>query len=422
MPPGWRPGYDDRLRRLVWIREVSPGTPSLDSRRMGMIRPTRLRWLAGRREPAEAWDVFEAIPGLPLDEACARPRGWADVRWWLLDLARECDAQSSEDRPLLRADRVWVLDTGGAKLVDDPSVDRLAAPSGGGQGACASLLLDVVRVVRDSSIEHWPLSAHRFFDWLPADPPHSASEIVGELEPLTRQRAVVTRGWRALHLLGVAALPLLVSGLGIVARADHVANPPNPPKPGEVLRAGSLLSDLRLADLQGYPYRSPQDLEAIEVALASRYRHVLTDPRVSTKEFGFMGVYARAQIERVLRRQPTESEIRRANERPYLRTRVSAFDVQPGMLGALLFAAISLIINLNAALVIVAICALVAAIAFRGGFMRLLGLEIVTADGSPASRLRVLARYSRRLDTDHRAGDSAESTAQFPRFEPWELW
>jgi hypothetical protein len=40
----------------------------------------------------------------------------------------------------------------------------------------------------------------------------------------------------------------------------------------------------------------------------------------------------------------------------------------------------------------VAIASLVAALAFRGGVLRILGLEVVTPDGRAASRLRVLAR------------------------------
>ena len=44
------------------------------------------------------------------------------------------------------------------------------------------------------------------------------------------------------------------------------------------------------------------------------------------------------------------------------------------------------------ALFCVAAAALVGALLFRGSGMRLLGLEVVTADGRPASRLRILAR------------------------------
>ena len=140
MPAGWRPGFDDRLRRTVWIRQVPPGTPPLEAARLAVSRPTRLRWLAGRREPREAWDAFEAVPGVPLEQACARPQPWVDVRGWLLDLARECAAHTPDDRPPLHADRVWILDGGGAKLLDDPTADHAECAALRPPGSCATLL------------------------------------------------------------------------------------------------------------------------------------------------------------------------------------------------------------------------------------------------------------------------------------------
>ena len=50
--PEWRPGLDERLRRPVWIRDVPVGTPPVAAARVALPRPTRLRWLAGRRDDA----------------------------------------------------------------------------------------------------------------------------------------------------------------------------------------------------------------------------------------------------------------------------------------------------------------------------------------------------------------------------------
>src|SRR5687768_739500 len=108
MPAECRPGFDTRLCRHVWVREVPPGAPPLDGRRVALRRATRLRWLAGRREAHEAWDAFEAVPGVPLLSACPQPHAWEDVRWWLVDLTRECAAERGDDGPPLRADRVWI--------------------------------------------------------------------------------------------------------------------------------------------------------------------------------------------------------------------------------------------------------------------------------------------------------------------------
>jgi hypothetical protein len=95
------------------------------------------------------------------------------------------------------ADRVWILHGGGAKLVDDPAEDRAERAALRPPGSCATLLLDIVRTARGSSTRPWPLTAQRFIDRLRANPPPSHDAIIDELESLTRQRAVLTRGWRA---------------------------------------------------------------------------------------------------------------------------------------------------------------------------------------------------------------------------------
>ncbi len=130
---GWRPGFDERLRRRVWVRELPPDAPAIPAQRAAVSRPTRLRWLAGRRDEGGAWDVYESAPGLPLALACATPRRWHEVHRWLLDLTQELDAHGPDDRPPLRLDRVWVLDTGHIKLLDDPAID---AGADAGAGRC----------------------------------------------------------------------------------------------------------------------------------------------------------------------------------------------------------------------------------------------------------------------------------------------
>jgi hypothetical protein len=386
LPAGWHQGFDDRLRRPVWIRDVSPDAPALDAARLTVNRPTRLRWLAGRREPHEAWDVFEAVPGVPLDHACAQPRAWGDVRWWLLDLARECAAHTPDDTPPLRVDRVWVLESGGAKLVDDPTVDRAEHTAPGPQPSSAPLLLEIVGIARKGSNAPWPLGAQRFIDRLPAEPPPDNASIVGELESLTRQRPVLTRGWRALHVMGLTALPVLMS-VGTPLMMVHVATVYRQIPP-EVHVVSKGLQQLRRAD-RGRIALSPQDRETIEVALAGRYRHVLMDRRMYTQEYWFAGRVSAEQIERVLRRQATEAEGRRASEQAVFQAIVKDADDETLDLPPPLSMAVeSLAIGLG----IVAGLALVSGLAFRGGLMRAMGLELVTTNGQPASRLRVVGR------------------------------
>ena len=124
MPPGWSLGVDPVLTRPVWIRSATGDVPDVSPARRALNRPTRLRWLAGRRDGTDAWDAYSGMPGLPLLETCRTPRPWAEVRWWLLSLAQECLAASRESTlPPRRLERVRVVAGGLAYLVDDPPHD-----------------------------------------------------------------------------------------------------------------------------------------------------------------------------------------------------------------------------------------------------------------------------------------------------------
>ena len=389
MTAEWRFGFDSRLCRRVWVREVPPDTPLLDAPRVAISRATRLRWLACRREAHEAWDAFEAVPGVSLQSACARPQAWDDVRWWLVDLARECAADPSGGGPPLRADRVWILDAGGAKLVDDPFLDR-GVNRNAADHACATLLLDVARLARERSVDPWPLGAGRFVDDLASSPAPRQTDILRELESLTRQRAVLTRGRRSLHVAGLLIFPFLFAATdSLTVHYDPIGRGR---MPLEAYVANVHMDALRAAD-DGRLALSPPEIEALEIALASRYRHVLTSRRVPMPAPESAGVRAPARrIERVLRRRPTEAQAQRALEHPIVRAtedRIRNWSLGLPSLetfrrrGAAVF-----IVSLK----IVALVAVLAALSFRGGLLRALGLEIVTADGQLASRVRVAAR------------------------------
>jgi hypothetical protein len=189
--------------------------------------------------------------------------------------------------------------------------------------------------------------------------------------------------------LGLLAVPLLVVGLNAVLRANSAAAYQR--LPPEVREVAALLGEVKLAD-QELSDLSSADLEAIEIALASRYRHVLTDPSLFTTDHEFLGRQMRTQIERVLRRQPTEAEAQRASEHALVQTIVrDPTYATSGVRASRLYGAAALVM-LARSLMIVVLFAIVTAVLFRGGLMRAMGLELVAANGQPASRLRVLAR------------------------------
>ena len=101
--------FDDRLHRRVWIERLPVNTAALGSARRDLDRQGRVRWLGGKRDATECWDAYEAIDGVPIDEAVSTPQPWTRVRHWLADLAQEiCAAQEDGTEPLLAPESIWI--------------------------------------------------------------------------------------------------------------------------------------------------------------------------------------------------------------------------------------------------------------------------------------------------------------------------
>jgi uncharacterized RDD family membrane protein YckC len=378
---GWRPGVDDRLRRPVWIRDVPPGTAAVSPARVSLSRPTRLRWLAGRRVGPDAWDVYEGIAGVPLTRACASPTSWADARGWLLDLTQELAAQGARDRPPLSLDRVWVLDRGRAKLLDDPALD---APRSPGEAEALALLRDATRTIRSASRGPWPIGAERVGQALAAGTGRSLAELAGDLDALGRRPATVSRGRRLLTIAPLLMNPViitLVMSLTVALFAAAMANQPVDDR----VAAGALI-ELRNASRDRL---SPADRDRIETMLATRYRAQLSDPSLfDPRRFLLVGPEHRAIADRILRRPASATAA--AEPPPRVMQQVMASASKPrtmppaGVLAILVFTGMYVVAGL--------VALLIAPIARGGLMLRLLGLELVTADGRRASRLRVLWR------------------------------
>lgn len=239
-------GFDSVLLRKVWILQSESGesTPPASAT---VSRPTRLRWHSGQRDGARFWNAFEMVPGRPLAVRLGSPQSWADVRYWLYDLAVELDlaAKDATLPRLLALDRVWITDDGRAKLLDfrapmlseecsaDSKDDLQLTPSPG------AFLMHVVRrtlgpalpaksadfqaTPRDTPCRSGtlPLHAREFLDNLADSPEPSA--VKDALAPLLSRRTELT-GWRRLALTLVCCiLPfgLTASSLyGFVTRAS----------------------------------------------------------------------------------------------------------------------------------------------------------------------------------------------------------
>ena len=230
---GWRWGFDPRLRRAVWLRFSDSGTPPVAPARRAVVRGTRLRWLAGRRLETEAWDAYEAVEGVPLS---GKEREWVDVRWWLLDLAKECAATTAADRAPRSPERVWTLASGGIKWLDDPPAD--AVPPADSVATDQQLLIAFARNALGRNVEPMtarfapghplPLGASRFFERL-AGPAGSDMAETG-----TRARCLDEAARRPQAGMEGGADCDLCAGACIRRGRDDgdVERPGRPPRPG----------------------------------------------------------------------------------------------------------------------------------------------------------------------------------------------
>jgi hypothetical protein len=102
-------GYDERLRRTVWLRFPPADSESVPAVRRTLRRPTRPHWLAGQRTRELAWDAYEQVPGQRFDTLLTDAQSWGTVRGWLCDLADEVHAGLHDGSlPVIEFDRVWI--------------------------------------------------------------------------------------------------------------------------------------------------------------------------------------------------------------------------------------------------------------------------------------------------------------------------
>jgi hypothetical protein len=393
----WRRGFDDRLQRPVWIRLSAIGTPPVRGERQTLSRPARLRWLGGRRDHNDSWDAFEAAAGMPLAEACRRPCAWADVRWWLLDLTKECAAATAEDRAPRRIDHVWVLPGGGAKLIDDPIGDG-SGTSQPSETASDSAFLAQIALLAQSGTGGdlkasgapclWPLGARRLVDRLRTNGNGDLGSVARMLELMTQQRAAVTRGWRAVAVAVTAALPVLLTLFGAILVTTAVERLSELPAELRIVAGG--LEQLRRADTRTI-ILSADDRQAIELLLATRYRSALQDA-IAFRGLDPVMASVFSQRDRriaadLLRRYPPAPGPSTVD--PALIARLQRWP--PNDVPSTFVVIVTMLFTTLAA---IAVFSLLCALAFRGGLMRLLQMEIVNRRGEPASRLRVFARQT----------------------------
>jgi hypothetical protein len=397
-------GYDDRLRRHVWVRPARADEPPVPVERRALGRSTRLRWLSGRRTEREAWDAFEAVDGAALVSMLEQPQDWSHVRVWLLDLCMEIRAGLADGSlPPLTLDRVWITSGGRARLLDWAAGTTHDDRSGSDEAtpdfpAAQKFLYDVVARSLDPAARSGtlhtplPLGARSFVERLEGSRFASPDALVEEAAALSRDRATIGRGRRIAHLvfcsLPAAMLALFLVTIMLIFTRPLVADP----EVGDF--AESLQRLDRLNRTPGDP-RKDRERRAFELYVAGKHRARVEDP--ATWSQGALLLRVTPELRRVAERAvashppPTPEELRAAEAivTPALedaRRELERMQSPFGITAMLLLIA-------TGAFVVVAALGLLSAAIFRGGLQfRFFGMAVVTGRGVEVSRLRALAR------------------------------
>ncbi len=227
-------GYDSRLLRKVWIRQLPPGAPVVAAELRNLARPTRLRWLNGKRSATEAWDAYEATPGRPFPDLLSRKQDWASVRFWLFDLTGELATADREGSSpaTLGFGQIWITDEGNAKLLDFAAPGTFANPR---QEAAPPTPREFLHQLALSALEGRVLDAAEAGNAAPTVPIalHARSfvaslqegpvdtETAARLEPLLGKTTVISRARRLGLLACAVGFPLGLTLIAVVMNPGH---------------------------------------------------------------------------------------------------------------------------------------------------------------------------------------------------------
>jgi serine/threonine protein kinase len=403
----WLLALDTALSRKVWIRKFKTGdAPAVDRKRRGLHRTSRVRWLNGRRLPEQNWDAYEALSGESFVSLIAKKQHWKDVRLWLLDLAQELDTaiKDGSGPSTLSLERIWITGTGHAKILDfrAPGMsEKSDEPLTQLDDAVARRFL---RQVAFSALEGKALSLDEAYAGRAMStplPPHGRAflnelaefldlaEVVARLRNLTSQPAVVTRRRKLGVVAGCAAPLALMIGVtfgsmfffrGFLSRLE--------PNKVEV-------SLKRLQELDETPGKQsdPGERAALETFIAGNLDKAR---KVTGPTNGFIVVNQSidakllAAGEAIKKRHPTPSPQELAQAEASL-----APLFKPENLDAKFDQDRSRFMVKSGLAIVLAlpVFGLLSALTFRRGIvLRAARVEIVTREGAPARRWRIMVR------------------------------
>jgi len=401
-------GFDDRLRRAVWIQLLPSGAAPVPAWRRDLGRPGRTRWLSGRRTDGDAWDAYEAVEGEPLSAAGREPQPWSRVRHWVADLALELAAGLEDGSlPPIDANRIWIGaddrervcewappsplrgygETGPPDAPDPPpaTLDLQSAQRLVYGAATASLGGEVPL----------PLPARAFLLALRDGAFPSAKAMAAAASELLRGSASFPRGRRATQMAICAVVPVVMPIAVLFAVRLISAQQTSDPRAFQFTACVNQLAAYeKIGDAKLTPEQK-QQRELIEVFVAEYLEAQTKEAAAVARTFP---IVARSTndyhfAERAIARHPVRApaEVKKAEGAVADLTASNSKGLTKLQSPLGRWALANFMIIWSAA--VVACVALVGALVTRSGFtLRGAGAALVTNRGEPASRVRALVR------------------------------
>jgi uncharacterized RDD family membrane protein YckC len=397
--------YDDVLHRRIWVHTFCDASQAPAVSKLAVVRPGHLHWFQGSRTTDNAWDAYEAPPGMSF-LSLVRAKGrlsWQEVRPVLSSVLNGISARlrGLDSSSPLSLSHIWV-DTGGqARILDFPAsletsqADDSTAPSNWkklihqlwlfGLGGTLFKLKDV-----DSRLVRVPLPEHirPVMQSICQDRPASQSpeELIAKLDEVAERPARITVKRRTGPVLVIASATVVLFLITFVIPRIQAATVPDWML--DFIRAeaySEFLPDLEKTKDRG---DSRMKTEAIRKMLASSYRKVKSSPQGSLL-LAVMPEGEKAVFESALKDYPalTMEEVSQTRKLldSYAEIR-QAVSLEPPTLRNAATNTLSSIASFS-------IPGIIFGFFLRGGvLLYLFGITIQTAEGDRASRWRCLLR------------------------------
>ncbi|MEY5025086.1 MAG: hypothetical protein RLZZ244_614, partial [Verrucomicrobiota bacterium] len=395
-----------------------------------LARNTRLRWVAAARSESESWDAFDAPEGTPLLNLPPQP--WETLRSWLADLTNEF-ARATKDGSLPASAslaQIWIAPHGPALLLDEPAPDSLLsnpAPPEQFPIGCPREFQAFLHHLTAHSLrtENLPLHAHEFLDRLAKASFETTDFLRGQLLALQRKRTRISTSLKTI-LLTAAPLLIAIISLGmvlwtfeleVISKRRWAARPELRPLESYAVLAGILeprQMDFLFADTAPSALTPEQRAHALQLLSAEFGPFILSPEFAHTPPINRWDPEKHAALRKAVSEHPPVSESERAAATlaihpllpPSIPQNIASFSkpiqgvasslsIPPRFLGTLfLLAAINGVGN-ALALALAALTQLGSLLAIRTPLgAHFLGLCILGPDGRPASRPRLLLRWT----------------------------